>query len=350
MLRWLKLAAFALAILLLVLTFINASWLASAQRGQVRLIAHRGVAQLYDHKGVGRDSCTATRIEQPVHDYLENTTRSLAAAPNLGADMVEIDIAPTADGKIAVFHDWTLDCRTNGKGNIRDATMAQLQALDPGHGYTADGGKTFPFRGQQKDRIPTLEQALAAAPKTPIMFNFKSKDAGEADLLAAALRANGRAVEAIGDGFYGAPGPVERIKHHFPKAWAWSKESAGACTKQYLVQGWLTIVPESCRNGTLIVPLNYQWAFAGWPDRTLARMKDVGAHVLLVGPRGKDRPMGLTLPEQLGDIPNSFKGHVWVEDIWTVGPALKPKWDFRSNPQRDAAEAGLERRRKHTSD
>ena len=50
--------------------------------------------------------------------------------------------------------------------------------------------------------------------------------------------------------------------------------------------------------------------------------------------------MGLTLPEQLGEIPASFNGYVWVDDIWTVGPALRPGRDFRTQAQMDAAEAG----------
>ena len=116
----LRLIAFAIAAILLVLTFINASWLASTPRGGVRLIAHRGVYQFYDHKGVDRDTCTAARMEQPVHDYLENTTRSMQAARQIGADVVEIDIAPTRDGQIAIFHDWTVDAAR--KARARSAT------------------------------------------------------------------------------------------------------------------------------------------------------------------------------------------------------------------------------------
>ena len=33
--------------------------------------------------------------------------------------MIEIDVHPTTDGQFAVFHDWTLDCRTNGAGVTR---------------------------------------------------------------------------------------------------------------------------------------------------------------------------------------------------------------------------------------
>ncbi len=342
---WLSWIAFGLATVILLLTVINASWLADAPRGGIKLIAHRAVPQLYDHAGIGRDTCTADRIEPPVHDYLENTTRSMEAAARIGADMVEIDIAPTADGKIAVFHDWTVDCRTDGTGETRDLTLAQLKALDIGHGYTADQGRTFPFRGRRTDAMPSLEEALAALPSTSILFNFKSRNPREADLLAAALKAAKRDVESRHDAFYGAKGPVDRIKRHFPKAWAWSMEDAKACTKDYVLTGWTTAVPQSCRNGTLMVPLNMQWLMWGWPNRLLQRMNAVGARVIVIGPYGSDAGAGLTLPEQLGEIPSSFRGYVWAEDIWTIGPAFRPARDFRNKAQKEAAAKGLQRRR-----
>jgi hypothetical protein len=34
--------------------------------------------------------------------------------------------------------------------------------------------------------------------------------------------------------------------------------------------------------------------------------------------------MGLDLPEQVGHIPVNFNGYVWVDDMWSVGPALSP--------------------------
>ncbi len=342
---WVKVAAFAVAAILFALTVFNASWLAPKPVGALRLVAHRGVAQQFDHRDIGRDTCTATRIEPPVHDRLENTARSIADAVLQGADMVEVDIAPTRDGRIALFHDWKLDCRTDGTGNVRDLTLAEVQALDLGHGYTADGGRTFPLRGTRRYSIPSLEDGLRAAQGTPLLYNFKGKDPREADLLAAALKAAGRDVEAIGDAFYGHPAPIARVKAHFPRAWAWSKEGIKACTKAYAWQGWFGIVPRACRGETLVVPLNYQGAIPGWPDRTLARMKAASTRVVIVGPHGDGLPMGLSLPEQLGEVPRSFKGHVWVEDIWTVGPALRPARDIRSRAQIEASEAGLKRRR-----
>lgn len=344
--RWARPLGLAAAIAFLGLTLLNASWLAPEPKGAPKLVAHRGVYQLFDQRNLENDTCTATRIEPPVHDYLENTVRSMERARVLTAQMVEVDIAPTADGQIAVFHDWTVDCRTDGTGATRDLTMVELKALDIGYGYTADGGKTFPFRGKGVGQIPTLEEALAALPRTPILFNFKSKDPAEADLLARRLREAGREVEWIGDGFYGDAAPVERIATHFPQAWAWSKAAARKCSEDYILLGWSGYLPASCRGGTLIVSLDTQWAFWGWPDRLIARMEAAGGRVLLVGPQGNDAmPMGLALPEQLGKVPASYNGYLWVEDIWTVGPALRPGQDRRTNAQAITAQDALAQRR-----
>ena len=77
-------------------------------------------------------------------------------------------------------------------------------------------------------------------------------------------------------------------------------------------------------------------------------MKAAGTRVLILAPVGGDSPMGLSLPEQLGKIPRSFKGYVWVEDIWTIGPALRSGRDIRNQAQIDASEAALEQRRERS--
>ncbi|MCZ8018867.1 glycerophosphodiester phosphodiesterase family protein [Novosphingobium sp.] len=344
---WPKRIAALLALTVLALVLINAWWLADNPRGYVKLVAHRGVHQLYDHTGIDKDTCTASRIEAPYHPHLENTLGSIAMAKRLGAQLIEVDIAPTKDGRIALFHDWTLDCRTNGTGEVRGKTLAELKALDAGHGYTADGGKTFPFRGKGLGQIPSLEEALAVAGETPLLFNFKSKDAGEAELLLAALKAAGRDPVKAGDGFYGGveAGPVARMRALLPGAWVFSKESAHACTTGYLKSGWFTVTPDACRNGTLMIPLNYQWAFAGWPNRLIERMDKVGARVIVTGPYGGKSGTGLDLPEQIGEIPATFTGYVWVEDIWSIGPALRPAYNKRTPQEESDTARALEARR-----
>lgn len=350
--RWAMRLGLALAVIFLVLTFVNASWLADSPKGYVKLVAQRGTTQQFTHAGLGEQGslgdqdCTATRIEPPLHDYLENTVSAINSAKRLGAQVVAVDIAPTADGKIALFRDAALDCRTDGKGPTGAATLAQLQALDAGHGYSADGGKTFPFRGKAIGAIPSLEQGLDAAGNTALVYTFNTDDPEHTDRLIAALKTAGRDPVRAGDGFSGPEPLIAKVRAAFPGVWAFSPESVKACTEGYLKTGWLTLVPDSCKNGTIFVPLNYQWAFAGWPNRLIARMEAVGARVVVVGPHGQGLRLGLDLPEQLGEVPSTFNGYVWVDDMWSVGPALRPAYNKR-NPREEAELAkALEARRK----
>ncbi len=316
----------ALALFMFGLWLWNTSWLAPTPTGKAQLMAHRGVYHLYDkQKAKGRDTCTAQFSYPPKHEIFENTMTSLQRAVALGADMVEVDVAPTKDGRMVLFHDWTVDCRTNGKGETRDLTLAALKALDIGYGYTADGGKTYPLRGKGVGQIPTVEEALAALPNTPLLFNFKSKNAQEADQLFAILKASGRDSEKIGDAFYGGERPVMRMRQLLPQNWSFNvKAEAAACTMDYALYGWTGIVPDSCHNGTLIIPHNYQWAFWGWPNRLIARMDGVGAKVILTGrfERGKSNE-GIHTAQELDTIPKSFNGTIWVEDMEQIGAALK---------------------------
>lgn len=315
----------AFMLILVLLWIINSSLFAPIPTGEARIIAHRGVYHLYDKRAaVGKDTCTARYIRQPTHVIFENTPESIQRAATLGANMVEIDVAPTKDGKMVLFHDWTVDCRTNGKGDTRDLTLAELKVLDIGYGYTADGGKTWPLRGKGVGKMPTVEEGLAALPDAPLLFNFKSKNPEEANQLYTILREAGRDSAKIGDAFYGAERPVRRMRQLLPDNWSFDlKREAKTCTIDYIKWGWTSIVPESCEGAVLAVPVNYKWAFWGWPNRLIQRMDSVGARVIVFGPyeKGKSNE-GIGSVEELRSIPADFNGWIWVEDIEAVGPAL----------------------------
>ena len=83
----------------------NASWLMDRPQGKLTLLAHRGVHQTYSIQNLTRKECTASRIDTPEHGFLENTIASIQESFSLGADIVEIDIHPTKDGRFVVFHD-----------------------------------------------------------------------------------------------------------------------------------------------------------------------------------------------------------------------------------------------------
>src|SRR5262245_48047889 len=115
-----------LALVLALIAFVylnNTSLLDVPAAGRPVLLAHRGLHQTFSADGVKADTCTASRILPPAHGYLENTLAAMEAAFAAGADIVELDVQPTTDGHFAVLHDWTLDCRTDGRGLTRDHTL-----------------------------------------------------------------------------------------------------------------------------------------------------------------------------------------------------------------------------------
>ncbi len=310
---------------IVVILLLNSSRWAPAPDGRLKMIAHRGIYHQFNRTNLGRNDCTATRMlpGQEKREIFENTIHSLRAAVNAKADMIEVDVALTKDGEMVLFHDWTVDCRTNGKGETRNLTLEELRALDIGHGYTSDDGATYPLRGKGFGKIPTVEEALAAETYKPFLFNFKSDDPKEADRLAAILKAAGRDPVKEGDGFYGADIPTKRMAELFPGVWTWTKQDIKACAMDYIWMGWLGMTPDSCTDSTLFVPLNYQWAIAGWPNRTIKRMEDAGARIIIIAPIDDETaPSGIMRGDQLGDIPGSYNGYIMVEDIASVGPAL----------------------------
>ncbi|GAA3883191.1 hypothetical protein GCM10022381_26760 [Leifsonia kafniensis] len=84
----------------------------------------------------------------------ENTMPAFVSAARSGADYIEIDIYPTADGVPVVIHDGTVDRTTDGSGSVTAMTLEQLRTLDAGSWFAES------FTGT---RIPTLEEVLAFA-------------------------------------------------------------------------------------------------------------------------------------------------------------------------------------------
>lgn len=310
-------AAFAVTV-----SVINASWIAPRSPKPLVLVAHRGLAQPIRHGGITEETCTAARMLPPEHDFIDNTLRSFSNARHYGADAIALEVHPTRDRQVVAFHDWTVDCRTEGHGAVRDLTLAELKKLDVGYGYTPDGGKTYPLRGKGVGAMPTVEEVLREVARMRLIFHFKSKDPADADALLAALRRGGATIDDR-LGFYGDPAVIARVKQLAPRAWAFTVKDTKACLTDYVKFGWTSFVPRSCRNTTVMVPLNYQWAIWGWPKRFLARMEGVGTHVILTGDYRGGGAMGLTRVEQLDKVPRDFRGYLWIEDFYTVGRALE---------------------------
>ncbi len=108
-----------------------------------KIIAHRGFME----KGV------------------ENTLSSLIASAEAGAEMVEIDIQQTKDGKFIVFHDASLTRLAGKKESVYQMTQAELMEVTV-------------HSGQLSDNIPSLEQMLEKSRELNIQLLIEIKTHG----------------------------------------------------------------------------------------------------------------------------------------------------------------------------
>lgn len=96
----------------------------SADRLTPKIASHRGGADLWP----------------------ENSMTAFRQTSMLPVDEIEFDVHPTADGKLVVHHDPTVDRMTNGTGAIADQSYADLAKLT--------------INGTACDRIPLLGDVL----------------------------------------------------------------------------------------------------------------------------------------------------------------------------------------------
>lgn len=81
----------------------------------------------------------------------ENTLPALECALAGGFTHIEVDLHVTADGKIVVIHDDTLDRTTDGNGTVCGKSLSELRRLDAGSWFSPH------FAGT---RLPTLTEVL----------------------------------------------------------------------------------------------------------------------------------------------------------------------------------------------
>jgi glycerophosphoryl diester phosphodiesterase len=320
--QFLRYALLAIGLFAAVSFLINTDLLAPTADSRPLLIAHRGLGQTFHREGLTGATCTASRIFPPEHPYLENTIEGFAAAFAAGADIVEFDVHPTTDGDFVVFHDWTVDCRTEGRGVTREKSLAELKALDIGYGYTADGGETFPFRGKGVGLMPTLGEVLAAFPDKRFLINIKSDDVGEGERLAAAIGALPDAQQSLVM-VYGGGKAVAAYKERLPAATVLGTDGAIRCFIRHGLLGWSGYVPEDCRFTLFMVPANFSPYIWGFPHRLAARLKAHGTTLVALGDNeGTRYTTGVDDLETLSRLPEKFDGAIWTNRIDRIGPAV----------------------------
>lgn len=82
----------------------------------------------------------------------ENTLAAFRKALENGADGIELDVMLSADQKLVVIHDDTLDRTSNGHGKVGEMPLAALRELDAGSWFD------LKFKGEH---IPLLDEVFA---------------------------------------------------------------------------------------------------------------------------------------------------------------------------------------------
>lgn len=131
-------------------------------RRHKRVARRRAGIPLMVHRGL--------RSEAP-----ENTLDAYAAAMDMGADGVEIDIRRSKDGVLYLFHDDTLDRTTHGSGKVRDVTYYELLKVTP---------KDTSGRADNQSRPPTLAAFLVLARQRAMLLHLDVKESGLQDQIA----------------------------------------------------------------------------------------------------------------------------------------------------------------------
>ena len=96
----------------------------------------------------------------------ENTIPAFLSAIDAGADMIEFDVRLTADNRLVIIHDATLDRTTTGHGAVSHQTLSELRRLDAGAWFGSA------FAGSV---IPTLDDVLELCHGRGVLANIEVK-------------------------------------------------------------------------------------------------------------------------------------------------------------------------------
>ena len=144
MIKYIKTSILILLISVIAGCSCNHSVMVNAQQKSPIIVAHRGGAAL----------------------GMENSISCIEKGIAAGADMVEVDIHLTSDNQIVVCHDRTVNRTTDGKGAIKDMTLAELRKL---HLKDADGRPS-------NETLPTLDEVLECCKgRCSVLIEIKKK-------------------------------------------------------------------------------------------------------------------------------------------------------------------------------
>jgi glycerophosphoryl diester phosphodiesterase len=127
--------------------------------------------------GAPRTIMTSAHRGEHTH-HPENSIPAIQGAVDAGMDYVEIDVRTTSDGQLVLMHDPSVNRMTDGKGLVKNMTLAEIKKLDLGARFPGQ------FPGLQ---VPTFDEVLEFC-RGKIGNYVDTKDAAPEALVAAIER------------------------------------------------------------------------------------------------------------------------------------------------------------------
>ncbi len=276
--RIVKIAVF-FAFLIFALVIVNAYFFAPDLEHHGELVAYRGGGSQIDYEKLAASDCSATSLKRSGLHSVENTLEAVAASEAAGADVIHLNIQRTNDDQLVVFHDWKLDCATNGTGALSQIPFDALDNIDAGFGYTFDDGKSFPFRGKGF-QISKLEDFYKKYPEHKFFLNLKNNDIQSFNVLRKFILDSSKNLSGSTTVITTARGQ-KWFQANTSNVKAVSAENVKDCGLDYLLVGWAGIVPDSCRNTLLFLPPSVAKYFWGFPKRLASRLQKYDTDVYL---------------------------------------------------------------------
>jgi len=132
----------------------------------------------------------------------ENTMRAFRLALEQGADGIELDVQPSADGVPVILHDDTLDRTTDATGDVSRLTWERIRAARAGG-----------------EPVPRLEEVAAWAAETGAFLNVEIKRPGVEATALAVIESAGLGPRTIFSSFL--PESVAEVRRLAPDAACW---------------------------------------------------------------------------------------------------------------------------------
>jgi glycerophosphoryl diester phosphodiesterase len=136
------------------------------------------------------------------------TLYAFEKAIELGVDILEMDVHRTIDGALVLMHNDSVDETTDGRGRIRDLTLAEIKRLNAGFHWP-------PEIRELNIRVPTLQEAFEAFPHQRMNIEIKQREPSIVTQFGELIQQHGMTDRVLVASFW--DGVLDEFRAEFPE-------------------------------------------------------------------------------------------------------------------------------------